>query len=90
MDMTTALWFFGGCAAAISGCFGFCWAAHGRISKCKEELYAYKVHAAEYFASFAHTSALERRTVAALDEIKGSLKDQNAKLDRLVERGNSS
>lgn len=81
------LWLFGGCAAAIAGSFGFAWAAHRGLAKCREELYQYRLHAAEYFASFAHTSALERRTVSALDEIKSSMKDQGAKIDRLLERG---
>jgi hypothetical protein len=86
VDVNVILWLFGGCATAIVASFGFCWTAHGRISNYREELYAYKLHAAEYFASFSHTSALERRTAEALDEIKRGLKDQGLKLDRLVER----
>lgn len=86
MDLTLALWLFGGCGVAIAGCFAFAWSAHRGVVKCKEELYAYKLHAAEYFASYAHTSALERRTVSALDEIKDGLKDQGRKIDNLLQR----
>lgn len=87
MDGAVAMWLFGGCAVGICGAFGFAWRAHNGVAKCKEELYQYRLHAAEYFASFTHTSALETRTVTALNEIKESLKGQNIKLDRLMERG---
>lgn len=86
MDLNLALWLFGGCAVAIGGAFGFAWAAHRGVHKCKEDFYQYRLHAAEYFASFAHTSALETRTVSALTEIKETLKEQSKKMDRLIER----
>jgi hypothetical protein len=86
MDATVQIWLFGGCAAGIASAFAFAWAGHHGVAKCREEFYQYRLHAAEYFASFSHTSALETRTVSALNEIKQSLKEQSIKLDRLVER----
>jgi hypothetical protein len=87
MSLDIAIWLYGACAAGIVGAFAFAWRAHVAAGKCTEELYQYRLHAAEYFASFTHTAALETRTVTALNEIKESLKGQSQKLDRLVERG---
>jgi hypothetical protein len=56
-----------------------------RVTKATEELYSYKVHVAEHFASVTYAAAIERRTADALDEIKRTLKGQSEKLDRLVE-----
>lgn len=81
------LWLFGGCFALTCSAFAFTWLAHRGVGQCRDELYRYKLHAAEYFASYLHTSALENRTVNALAEIKETLRLQSSKLDRLVERG---
>jgi hypothetical protein len=82
-------WLFGGCAAGITSAFAFGWRAHISVGECKDELTRYKLHVAENFASFIHTTALEHRTVTALNEIKEALKGQNTKIDRLIERGHA-
>lgn len=87
MDLTLAIWLFGACGIGIGGAFGLAWAAHGKAEKIKDELYAYKLHVAEHFASITYAAAIERRTVVALDEIKDELKYQNEKLDQLLMKG---
>lgn len=86
MDQTVAIWLFGGFAVAIAGAWGFAWRAHAATAQYRDELYTYKLHVAEYYTSLLHTTALESRTVTALNEIKESLKSQNIKIDRLIER----
>lgn len=89
MPMDLALWLFAGAYGAILGVLGFCWHCHStrgsEIVKLREDFYLYKVHVAEHFATVTLTTAVERRMVDSLEEIKTSLREQNGKIDRLVE-----
>ena len=78
---------FGLQGTIILSAYGFCWLAHNRITNLKDELNAYKVEVAQTYSSNGYTAQVESRLTAVLVEIKAELKDQSAKIDRLVERG---
>ncbi len=88
MDANTTLWLFGGCISGIVTSFGFAWRCHSlasnKLSKMSDDFYAYKIHVAEHFASVTYATAIEGRTVNALDEIKASLLRHDEKLDKLM------
>lgn len=88
MEPATQLWLFGACTTGIVTSFGFAWRCHSsvsaRIARANDELYAYKLHVAEHFASITYAAAIERRTVDALEEIKSSLRRQEDKIDRFI------
>lgn len=86
MNLELALWLFAACGAGITSAFAFAWAAHRKAENLKDELNTYKLHVAESFASNIYMSAVEQRTVKALDEIKSAMERQDVKLDRLVAR----
>lgn len=84
MAIELAIWLFGACGCGIGGAFAFAWAAHRKAERIKDELYTYKLHVDEFFASNLYLAAVEKRTVLALDEIKNGMLRQDEKLDKIL------
>lgn len=89
MSLELALWLFGAAFAATSGVLGFAWHCHttrgNEMAKLREEFFVYKVHVAEHFSTVTSSVQMEKRMVDSLEEVKNAIKDQGAKIDRLIE-----